>query len=267
MIVIGVVIDLICFFIVLILLFLLLRSCLSFLPLSENLAKASKVWIIVGWIAGSNGSDGDHFFFSLIASLCFLFIDLFEKKFDAKNQVKYVKKTSSGLSIDQGVTFSDKGNKGTINLKYPAKNIGDFEAELSTDPKSNSKFQGKFNKLPVKNLSLTVAVNSSDKDKDFNGPVASAEAEYAQEYASLTAKLVSDQIVHKATVTGSVGFDGFSVGGSIGVNATQSVDITNPAFGVEYSKNNATVSVYSTDSLNVANASVFYKYSKSMLPL
>jgi len=177
--------------------------------------------------------------------------DLLKKNYNFEHTIKTINRSSrKGVSIESGAQFVEQGPvRGFVKAKYSNFGLNSFfkggeaELELNTDQTQESKANVKFNNI-AKGFSLNFLTTTKSSDKAFRRPVGGVEAEYSQEYISLTGTAKSDLDIHKVDGSIALGYDNVSVGASAVVDVTRGSDIVEHNIGAEYSVGEFIASVY-----------------------
>jgi len=197
------------------------------------------------------------------------FKDLFSKKFDYKNVLKTIHKTKDGVTLTTSSTFEPSNINGNVNFKYADKSFGDVEVEL--DAGSGKAYATDNLTKLVDNSKVTISggLLGSKKPGDKNFLSGKAAIEHSQEFFTVNASVVVGEesnkdgvgLVAHATVAGSIGFEGLTVGGEAKVKVDdQQLEDHNVA--AQYQHGDITGALYTEKSGEVIRASAHYAPSK-----
>jgi len=174
--------------------------------------------------------------------------DLLKKKFEYNSKVSTRNNVTSDVSIESTASLSEKGSyQGNVKSTYKNKDFGEVEVEANTDGTLTG--QLKYTKL-VDNLNLTLSGTERPSGKLL--------AEYQQEHFSVSGQVEHNQETTKLEGTAVVGFEGFSVGGQARYDTATS-DLEDYNAGAEYSHDDFTASLVTTDRADKLVASYFHK--------
>jgi len=192
--------------------------------------------------------------------------DLFKQKYDFDTTVKSIRKTNTGETLEAGGVWNRAGaGRGYLKISKPAPQYT-VDAQIHTDASQETKAALKFAKIATGAV-LTTTVTT--KDDDFKGstrPIGIVEGTYAADKVATTLTVKSnlfEQIKGKAAVT--VGADGFSVGASVGVDASRGVSVSDYNFGAQYDTRDYTASLFTEKRAEVVNASIFHRPSVNQI--
>jgi len=182
--------------------------------------------------------------------------DLFKKKFDFAYSFKSTNKASNGVTLESGVKIQE-GHSGYVKATL-VRPEGEYEAELNTDARSESKIQGKFKNLGTQNLNVTISESSLDRAFK-KSPVGNLQIQYSQEFVAVEANVKSDFESVKIDGGLSVGYDGMSVGANAIVDATKSCEFQDVNLFAQYAQNDLIASVYTDKYCDNINLSAFHR--------
>jgi len=186
--------------------------------------------------------------------------DLFKKKFDYDNVFKSINKTKHGVTVEVGSNLTNN-YCGFIKPKYLKGNY-EFESEVYTCPKAETKATLKCKNVMYKGLNLTFGGSSADKQLN-NSYGASLDFEYSQEYFTTQVVARSDLAKTKIDASAVVGLEGVAVGGQVVVNAQSGAEVVDANVGAEYTKDDFTLSAYTEKNLDLVNAGFHYKVNSA----
>jgi len=176
------------------------------------------------------------------------FSDLIKKKYEYSSKLATRNNVSSDVTVESTASLSEKGNySGAVKATYKNKDFGEFETEANTEGLLTA--QAKATKLAE---NLTVTLSGTER------PSGKLLAEYSQEYVSLSGQVEHNSETTKLEATCVVGFDGFSVGGQARYDTATS-DLEDYNAGAEYSHDDFTATLVTTDRADKLVASYFHK--------
>jgi len=176
------------------------------------------------------------------------FSDLLKKRFDYNSKVSVRNAVTSDVTIESSASLTEKGNySGAVKATYKNRDFGEVESEANTDGLLTG--QIKATKL-VDNLTLTVSGTERPSGKVL--------AEYQQDYFSVSGQVEHNSETTKLEATAVVGFEGFSVGGQARYDTATS-DLEDYNAGAEYTHDDFTATLVTTDRADKLVASYFHK--------
>jgi voltage-dependent anion channel protein 2 len=176
------------------------------------------------------------------------FSDLLKKKFEYNSKVSVRNAVTSDVTIESSASLNDKGlYSGAVKSTYKNRDFGEVEVEANTDGLLSGKVKAK--KL-ADNLVVTLSGNERPSGKLL--------ADYQQENFSVSGSVEHNSETTKLEATAVVGFDGFSVGGH-GRYDTATSDLEDYNAGAEYSHEDFTATLVTTDRADKLVASYFHK--------
>lgn len=174
--------------------------------------------------------------------------DLFKKKFEYDSKVSTRNIVNPELTLESSANLSEKGNfGGNVKITYKNKDFGEVESEVNTAGLMTGSVKAtKF----ADNLTVTFSGTERPSGKVL--------AEYQQEYFSVSGQVEHSTETTKVEGTAVVGFDGFSVGGQVRYDTATS-DLEDYNAGAEYTEDDFTATLVTTDRADKLVASYFYK--------
>jgi len=199
------------------------------------------------------------------------FRDLWSKKFDFKNVLKTVNKTSQGLTLTSTSTFESASVNGNANVKYGDKSFGDVEVELDTTSGRSYATTNLTKLLEGSKFTFSGGALGSKKPGDKNFLSAKGAFEHSQDFFTANGSVVVGEegnkegvsLVSHVTVAGSIGFDGLSVGGELKAKVDggeQHVEDHNVS--AQYTKGDITAALSTEKKGDVIRATAFYSPSR-----
>jgi len=196
------------------------------------------------------------------------FRDLWSKKFEYKNFVKVVTKAPSGVTLTTSANIDSNSLNGNATVKY-VDNWGDVDSELdSTSGKAYA--TANFTKLVTGGkASLSGGLLGSKKPSDKN--VLSVKAAFEEIQDSFTGVVSAecaevdkgDGFSAKINASGTIGFDGITVGGEVKGRVDQDPSVEDHNVGAQYQKDNLTLSLTTEKKGDVIRASYYYAPTKT----
>jgi voltage-dependent anion channel protein 2 len=174
--------------------------------------------------------------------------DLFKKKFEYDSKISSRNNVNSELTIESSSNFTEKGTfAGNVKTTYKNKDFGEVEGELNTSGLVTGSL--KLTKLADH---LTVTASGTER------PSGKLLAEYQKEYFAVSGQVEHNMDTTKLEGTVVVGFDGFAVGGQ-GRYDTATSDLEDYNAGAEYTHDDFTATLVTTDRADKLVASYFHK--------
>jgi len=174
--------------------------------------------------------------------------DLLKKKFEYSSKVSVRNNVTSDVTVEATTSLNEKSTYGgAVETTYKNRDFGEVKAEANTE--GVLKAEVKANKL-VDHLTVTLSGTERPSGKLL--------AEYQQEYFSLSGQVEHNSETTKLEATAVVGFDGFSVGGQARYDTATS-DLEDYNAGAEYTKEDFTATIVTTDRADKLVASYFHK--------
>jgi len=192
------------------------------------------------------------------------FRDLWSKKFENKSFLKVISK-SNGLTLTTSESIDSNGLNGNVTAKY-VDNWGDVDAEVDC---SSGKAYATANLTKLVDggkASFSAGLLGSKKPADKNSFSFKAAFEESQEVFTAAASAdfveVGDGFGAKINASGTIGFDGVTVGGEVKGRVDHEHNIEDHNVGAQYQKDNFTVSFNTEKKGDVLRVSYFYAPSK-----
>jgi len=199
------------------------------------------------------------------------FKDLWKKKFDFKNVVKHVSKTSEGVTITTTGTLEPDHIVGNAVVKYTDKSWGEVESEIDS---GSGKLYGKstFSKLADgTKVVLGGGFDPSSSDKlvkeswSFKG-----EVEHTREAVSGGLSLTVGEekreketaVASNVTAHATIGYEGLSVGGQFQFKIDQTQSLQDYNIGIQWEKPTFVGALLTEKQGEVVKASYLHKASK-----
>jgi len=155
---------------------------------------------------------------------------------------------TSDVTVESSASYSEKGTySGNVKATYKNRDFGEVESEANTDGLLTG--QIKATKLVD---GLTVTLSGTER------PSGKLLAEYQQEVFSVSGQVEHNAETTKLEGTAVVGFDGFSVGGQARYD-TATADLEDYNAGAEYTHDDFTVTLVTTDRADKLVGSYFHK--------
>jgi len=174
--------------------------------------------------------------------------DLVKKKYDYSSQLSTRNNVTSDVTIESTGLLNEKGTySGKVKATYKNKDFGQVESEANTEGALTAEV--KATKL-VDHLTLTLSGSERPSGKLL--------AEYQQEHFSLSGQVEHSQETTKLEATAVVGFEGFAVGGQARYDTATS-DLEDYNAGAEYSHDDFTATLVTTDRADKLVASYYHK--------
>jgi voltage-dependent anion channel protein 2 len=174
--------------------------------------------------------------------------DLFKKKFEYDGKVSSRNIVNNELTLESSSNLTEKGTfAGNVKATYKNKDFGEVEGEMNTSGSLTG--SAKATKL-AKNLTVTLSGTERPSCKLL--------AEYQKEYFAVSGHVEHNADTTKLEGTVVVGFDGFSVGGQARYD-TAAADLEDYNAGAEYTHDDFTATLVTSDRADKLVASYFYK--------
>jgi len=173
--------------------------------------------------------------------------DLLKKKFEYSSKVAVRNNVTSDVTVEATTSLNNNTYSGAVETNYKNKNFGEVKLEANTE--GVLKGEAKATKL-VDHLTLTLSGTERPSGKLL--------AEYQQEHFSVSGQVEHNTETTKLEATAVVGFDGFSVGGQARYDTATS-DLEDYNAGAEYSQDDFTATLVTTDRADKLVASYFHK--------
>jgi len=174
--------------------------------------------------------------------------DLLKKKFEYSSKVSVRNNVTSEVTVEATTSLNEKSvYGGAVEATYKNKSFGEVKTEANTE--GTLKAEVKANKL-ADNLTLTFSGTERPSGKVL--------AEYQQDHFSVSAQVEHNNETTKLEATAVVGFDGFSVGGQARYDTATS-DLEDYNAGAEYTQDDFTATLVTTDRADKLVASYFHK--------
>jgi len=170
------------------------------------------------------------------------------RNFDFSKVIKTKNKSSTGLTVESGF----KGPKGFAKIGLKCKRYGKADVELNTAGGKASKTKITLNQLFD---GLEVVVSNS------MAPSGSVAAKYSQDFFAVDGEFKYEKEKPTLSASGTVGVDGWGVGGSVKYDFTTDSKVDDFAFGTQYSQDDLTVSLVTASKGEKITASFFQKLS------
>lgn len=190
------------------------------------------------------------------------FRDLWGKKFEFKNFVKFVHKSPSFLFTTSGSGDSNNFN-GSANVKYTDA-WGDVETDLDSTGKAESK--ATLTKLvDGGKATFSGGFSGSKKPTDRNNFSLKAGFEESQDWFTGSALASLDEIdkgnpfAANVTVSGTIGFEGVTLGGEVKGKLDHDPQVNDHNVGAQYQNGPWTLAVNTEKQTDVVRASSFYQ--------
>jgi len=198
------------------------------------------------------------------------FRDLWSKKFDFKNVLKTVNKTSSGLTLTSTATFEPTNINGNANVKYVDKSFGDVETEFDTTSGKAYATTNLTKLIDGSKVTLSGGLLGSKKPGDRNFLSAKGSFEHAQDFFTANGSVVVGEegtkdgvgLVSHVTVAGTIGVDGLSVGGELKVKVDTDHHVEDHNVGAQYQQGDLTATLSTEKKGDVIRASALYAPSR-----
>jgi len=174
--------------------------------------------------------------------------DLFKKKFEFDSKISSRNIVNNELTIESSSNLTEKGNfAGNVKTTFKNKDFGEVEGEMNTSGLLTGSI--KATKLAD---NLTVTLSGTER------PSGKLLAEYQKEHLAVSGQVEHNADTTKLEGTAVVGFDGFSVGGQARYNTATS-DVEDYNAGAEYSHDDFTATLVTSDRADKLVASYFHK--------
>jgi voltage-dependent anion channel protein 2 len=152
------------------------------------------------------------------------------------------------VTVESSASLTEKGSyTGSVKATYKNKDFGEVETEANTEGLLTG-----FVKATKLVDNLTVTVSGSER------PSGKLLAEFQQDYFSVSGQVEHNSETTKVEATAVVGFDGFSVGGQARYDTATS-DLEDYNAGAEYTHDDFTATLVTTDRADKLVASYFHK--------
>jgi len=175
--------------------------------------------------------------------------DLLTEQFEYKKTVKVKTSAANGIALESSAEAVKGDYAGNVKGTYKQADIGTFEVELNTS--GSAKANVKADKLTK---GLTVKASVEEK------PAGKLEADWAQEFYSLSFGVDTSKDATAVDSAAVIGFDGLSVGGAVKYDIVgQQLQDYNS--GVEYSQSDFVATVKTTNQADKIQASYLHKVS------
>jgi voltage-dependent anion channel protein 2 len=176
--------------------------------------------------------------------------DLFKKQYDYKNEIKTTN-TTSGVKIETG-GCSNNGLSGYTKANWTDDYLGDIEIEAGSCGKARGQFKLK-DCAPGVNLTVSGACSGS----------VSLETNYAQDMIAAT--ICAQHNLSKGctgiNASAVVGMEGFSLGGSVALDASGSPE--DYSVGAQYATKDLVAALTTAKKGEEVNVNVFNQWSSS----
>jgi len=180
--------------------------------------------------------------------------DLFTKKYTFKNQVISKHNAKNGVTLESGGVYTNELS-GYVKVSQKSKDLGTAEVNVETSGKADGKV-----KLDAITKGLVLTLSASEK------PLAKINADYSQEHFAGSASAEHNLKSHGTKLDGTVvmGFEGLSFGGAVKLDVSNENDLEDFNAGLEYSQDDFTATIQSTEKAEKITASYFQKVSPEL---
>jgi len=180
--------------------------------------------------------------------------DLFTKKYTFKNQVISKHNSKNGVTLESGGVYTNQLS-GYVKATQKTKDLGTAEVNIDTTGKADGKV--KFDALS-KGLVLTLSGDAK--------PSAKVNVDYSQEYfaGSVSLDTAVKNLQTKVEGTAVVGLEGLSFGGQARFDVSGDNELEDYNAAVEYTQDDFTATVQSSDKAEKITASYFQKVSSDL---
>jgi len=180
--------------------------------------------------------------------------DLFTKKYTFKNQVITKHNAKNGVTLESGGVYTNELS-GYVKATQKSKDFGTTEVSIETSGKADGKV--KFDQI-AKGLVVTISGNEKPSGK--------LNVDYSQDLVSVSGSVDTafKNFQTKLDGTAAVGFDGFSVGGAVKFDVSGDNELEDYNAGAEYSQDDFTATLQTSDKTEKITASYFQKVSNEL---
>jgi len=180
--------------------------------------------------------------------------DLFTKKYTFKNQVISKHNSKNGVTLESGGVYTNQLS-GYVKATQKTKDLGTAEVNIDTTGKADGKV--KFDALS-KGLVLTLSGDAKTSAK--------VNVDYSQEYfaGSVSLDTAVKNLQTKVEGTAVVGLEGLSFGGQARFDVSGDNELEDYNAAVEYTQDDFTATVQSSDKAEKITASYFQKVSSDL---